>query len=150
MKNVRFIVLLFAFLLAAGLVWSEGKFGVGVIAGQPSGLSVNYLLGSRVSVDGAFAWSFIDNGSLYVHGDMQYRIFEIVNIDPGNLIFVSGIGARLLFLSNINLGLRIPVGLSFNFRRVPIELFLEIAPTLELIPATKFSAGAAVGVRYYF
>jgi hypothetical protein len=48
------------------------------------------------------------------------------------------------------IGPRAPVGLSYNFRKVPIEVFGEIALVLDLIPATGADLDLALGGRYYF
>jgi hypothetical protein len=46
--------------------------------------------------------------------------------------------------------MRIPFGLSYEFERTPIELFLEVVPMIDLIPATEIGMAGAVGFRYYF
>ena len=60
-----------------------------------------------------------------------------------------GIGGRLKTKDG-RLGLRVPFGLSYNFKENPFDLFIEITPTLDLVPATDFEIGAALAVRYLF
>ncbi len=43
-----------------------------------------------------------------------------------------------------------PVGISYEFEKTPVELFLEVVPMLDLIPSTEVDMGGAVGFRYYF
>jgi hypothetical protein len=42
------------------------------------------------------------------------------------------------------------VGLSYEFDGAPLDVFLEVVPTLDLIPGTAFDLGAGLGLRYYF
>jgi hypothetical protein len=36
------------------------------------------------------------------------------------------------------------------FARVPVDIFIELAPILDLVPETDFTVNGAVGVRYFF
>jgi len=66
------------------------------------------------------------------------------------LPFYYGIGARIKTLDDVTLGVRVPLGLSYIFSDVPVDLFVELAPLLDLIPKTNFRINAAVGGRFYF
>jgi hypothetical protein len=50
----------------------------------------------------------------------------------------------------MRLGVRIPFGIAYQFSEVPVDVFLEIVPVLDLNPSTSGSINAALGVRYYF
>jgi phage tail sheath protein FI len=53
-----------------------GGFGLGILLGLPTGISVAYRPDTgRVYADAALAWSF-DRGTLHVHGDVLLRWFE--------------------------------------------------------------------------
>jgi len=45
---------------------------------------------------------------------------------------------------------RFPLGLAYMFRKVPLDLFLELSPSLIIFPGTAFDAGAGLGIRYWF
>jgi hypothetical protein len=60
------------------------------------------------------------------------------------------VGARLGFGDVVDLGVRIPVGIAYEFANDPFELFFEIVPVLNLYPGTDFDANGGFGVRYYF
>jgi len=50
----------------------------------------------------------------------------------------------------VGLGIRFPVGVAYLFDDAPVDLFLEVAPTLDLVPGTYLDFDAGLGVRYYF
>lgn len=144
------VVLLLALVTVAGV---SAQTSVGVIAGEPTGLSVRQVLGGIASLDLAVAWSLVPRGeneaggSLYVHLDYQ-QYFEQINVDVVQLLFFVGIGPKI-YLSDVPvIGARVPVGLFYNFPDLPLEAFLEIAPGLNLIPATEFDVMGAIGLRY--
>lgn len=136
--------------IGTGGVWAAGDFGLGIIAGQPTGVTAKQWLGVNVSVDAALAWSFVHEGALYFHTDLQFHSFGRQPIEDGRLGVYAGAGGRILVTDTVNVGFRVPLGILYLFGGVPLDLFLEIAPTLELFPATAMSGGAAIGMRYYF
>jgi hypothetical protein len=136
--------------LGTATAWTEGDFGLGIVLGQPTGISAKYWLSVRSSIDGAAAWSFVHKGSLYLHVDYQYYVFDLASVQSGRLGFFLGLGGRLLFADDFNLGLRVPLGLIYLFSDLPLDVFLEVVPIMELLPATAASGGAAIGLRYYF
>ncbi len=119
--------------------------GLGVIVGQPTGLSAISWLGGGNALDFVAAWSFRDNGSFYLHADYQFHGF----VDRPLTLF-SGIGGFVLLQDDPALGMRIPLGISILFQRAPMDLFFEVAPGLTLVPATDFFVGGGVGFRFYF
>jgi len=47
-------------------------------------------------------------------------------------------------------GAHLPVGLDMLFTSVPIELFLEVAPGLRILPFVDFAVFGGFGARYFF
>jgi hypothetical protein len=128
----------------------EKGFGLGVILGEPTGISAKYWVGTRNAVDGGLAWSFRHNGYFNVHADYLWH-FPLKFEDVERLNFYVGIGGRLGFGSGSTVvGARIPVGLVYWPGGVPLDVFLEVAPILDLAPATEFTANGGVGVRFFF
>ena len=64
--------------------------------------------------------------------------------------FYYGIGGRLKATSDSRLGLRVPIGLNYIIKDNPLDLFVELVPMLDLVPATSFTINAAIGIRYFF
>ena len=54
------------------------------------------------------------------------------------------------FGNRFKVGIRIPVGAAYVFESIPLDIFLEVVPIVELIPAVAPSLGGGIGIRYYF
>ena len=143
--------LIFIIIVSASFIHSQNKgFGLGIIVGEPTGVSFKYWTGSNSAFDGAIAWSFINGGALHIHADYILHSFNLIRIESGKLPFYYGIGGRIKFLDDAGIGVRVPVGLTYIFDDTPIDIFLEIVPILDLTPKTDFKINAAIGGRYYF
>ena len=150
MKKIKYTVILFTILfLSAANAQSKG-IGLGLIVGEPTGISFKYWTGSTTAFDAALAWSFIDEGAFHIHGDYIFHNFTLITIPEGKLPFYYGIGARIKTANDTKLGVRVPLGLAYLFNSAPIDIFLEIVPILDLTPKTDFAINAALGARYYF
>ncbi len=135
-------------------------FGLGVILGLPTGISGAYHpTEGRVFYDAALAWSF-DRGSLHVHGDVLLRLADLRTEEIQDVHFplYLGIGPRTRFGDSpytydedyVEIGVRVPVGMSFVHEGLPFEAFVELAPGINLFPATTALFDAAIGGRFYF
>lgn len=131
-------------------VRADGNLGLGVIAGEPTGVSMKVWTTNRTAVDGAVAWSFDD--AIHMHGDYLWHFFDRVDVDEGYLPLYVGIGARAQIEDGggDEFGLRIPLGVSYLFEDTPIDLFAEVAPVMNLAPDTDLEAEAGIGLRYFF
>ncbi len=130
------------------------RFGVGIIAGEPSGLSLKGYLSSQLAIDAIVAWSFVDD-SLTLVGDVIYDFFDIpVNTSKVTVPFYAGAGARIGFNAGKNdktkVGIRIPVGVAVQWTQYPIEVFIEAGPGIEVAPETEFDISGGIGARFYF
>jgi hypothetical protein len=140
--------------------FAEARLGLGLIAGEPTGLSVKYWLDKEHAVDGAAAWSFWDGKGFQVHGDFLWHQFDLLDDPSGfdaSVPLSFGVGARLKFREGRHrgdeddtvFGLRVPIGVSFLFEGQPFDIFAEIVPTLDFTPAVDLNFGAAIGMRFY-
>jgi len=139
----------------------KDQLGVGVIVGEPTGLSLKYWLDKEHAIDGAAAWSFWDGNGFQLHADYLWHNFDLLG-EPsgldGKLPIYYGVGARLKFRddkrkhddnSDTVFGIRIPVGISCLCDNKPFDLFVEIAPIPDLTPDVELSFSIAVGMRFY-
>lgn len=132
------------------------RFGAGIIAGEPTGLSMKGYLAKQLSLDAIAAWSFNDKAFTII-GDALYDIFDI-KIDESRITlpFYAGGGARIAVKSDKRgnndtiFGVRVPVGVAVQWEKYPVEVFGEIAPGIDMVPSTGFDLSGGVGVRYYF
>ncbi len=152
MKRIILFVITLIFVLTNCSFSQDKGFGLGVILGEPTGVSAKSWISSTTAIDAALAWSFVDNGALHIHADYLIHNFQLISIDgKGKLPVYYGIGARIKFGNDdTRLAVRIPVGIDYMFGDAPVDIFLEVVPMLELIPKTKFQFNAALGARYFF
>jgi hypothetical protein len=130
----------------------QGPFGLGIMVGEPSGVSGKFYLNRTNAIQGALAWSFSNDNELLLQGDYIYQRYDIITVKKGLLPVYFGIGGRIVFRearSNL-IGVRVPVGLDYIFEGAPLDIFAEIVPILDLAPDTEFDFGAALGIRYFF
>lgn len=146
-KYATAIVLIF--ILFGGTATAEGNFGLGAMAGEPSGITGKLYLSNTIAVDTTVSWSFISD-KFYVHSDYLHHFPGIFGTDIPTLAGYTGIGGMIELKDNPEIGLRIPFGLSYTIPDTPVELFFEIAPLVLLAPETEGSLNGGLGARYYF
>lgn len=127
-----------------------GNFGLGVVLGEPAGISAKLWLGGTSAIDGTVAWSFAQNPAVSVHADYLFHFFDLITVPEGRLPLYVGIGGAVSISDDPDVGVRVPVGITYLFDAAPLDLFLEIAPILLLFPATTFDFSGGIGIRYYF
>ena len=150
-KKLIKISLLLGLVCATNIFATGNKSsGIGIILGNPTGLSFKFLDTRSTHFNAALSWSFKKETDLHIYTDYIFKRFNTVRFSPNfSMTPTMGIGGRLK-TNDGKLGLRVPFGLSYNFKEIPFDLFLELAPTLDLVPATDFEIGAALAMRYLF
>ena len=125
---------------------------MGIILGEPTGISVKSWTGSTTAFQGAVAWSFSSSGALHIYADYIFHDFHILEIEgAGKLPVYYGIGAKVKFKTeDTRLGVRVPLGIGYLLQNAPVDFFLEVVPILNLTPSTSFTINAATGARYFF
>ena len=154
MKQVRLtaaIVCLLISLRASSRAQDHG-FGAGIIIGEPTGITVKGWLNPTNAIDGGLAWSFSRGTSLHLHADYLWHSFHVFETNE-KLPLYYGIGMRIKTADHgddSRLGVRMVVGVDYMFRDAPVDLFLEVAPILDLTPATELQMNAGLGARFWF
>jgi hypothetical protein len=135
---------------------NEHRFGAGIILGDPTGLSLKYWLNDTMAIDSAIGASFNDDGdndsNFYMHADVLWHNFDLIKVPQGRLPIYFGVGALVRFRDNADdqLGVRIPVGVSYMFEQAPIDIFAEIGPAIDIVPDVRGEVTAGVGIRFWF
>ena len=156
MKSIKKSLLLFFALGLIGLFSTTttaqntngGKTGLGVMIGEPTGITLKSWFNQKNSIDAGLAWSLSGNDAIYIHADYQWH--KWLDVEKGNLAFFYGIGGRAIFANDTHFGVRIPLWLTYLAAEAPLEFFLEVAPVIDLIPDTDGDADGGIGIRYYF
>lgn len=143
----------------------DSGFGAGIMLGDPTGISLKTWLNSDRALGFGIAWGTVGHGYFHLHGDYLFHNTNLITVSKGKLPLYYGPGIRMRFWgdhdhddhghnhdhdNSVDLGIRFPVGLAYLFDGAPVDVFLEVVPTLDLVPSTDFDLDAAIGARYWF
>jgi hypothetical protein len=130
---------------------TDKNLGVGIMIGEPTGITIKSWTGGNNAFDLGAAWSLGRYEAFYLHGNYLWHNYEIFNeVDSGSLPLYYGIGGRIVFDDNdARLGARVPVGVNYLFEDAPIGIYIEAAPILDIAPSTDFNVDGTLGVRFY-
>lgn len=145
------IILLCALLCGLAAKAQQDGFGLGIIIGEPTGLSFKKFISDNKAIDGALAWSLRGEGAVHIHADVLWHNFDLINVSKGRLPLYYGIGGRITAPAHhdANFGVRIPVGLAYMFDGAPVDIFFEVVPILDLVPSSDVTFNGAIGARFY-
>lgn len=142
--------------LLAALVWSvparadSGSFGLGLILGQPTGVTGAYQLSDNTMIDGALGLGWVDDRDFYLHVEFDYFLPTLVRGNSVELSAYLGIGGFFVAHHDPGIGARAPFGLSLDFTSVPLQIFLEASLLFLVVPDVDLDVRGALGFRYYF
>lgn len=139
--------------------YEKGSFGAGLIIGEPTGVTLRLYLKDDQAVQAAVGSAFV-GGGLQVHADYCFHPWILQERDTYTLPVYFGPGVRLIRYEEgrdahyYALGLRAVVGFVFDFKNVPLDVFLEIAGVGEYGfrdgKGFGLSLNGGGGIRYYF
>jgi hypothetical protein len=154
---------------ARGEAFEANKgFGLGLMLGAPTGLSLKYYLDESHALDAGVGVSrYLRHGrrdGLHLHADYLWHPVVLAKADPFWVPLYFGLGARLFDFDDYDdrdgdhdgtaIGLRAPIGVMLDFNEVPVDVFLEFALVVDLLVSTDDHAdvdlNGALGARYYF
>ena len=150
MKKLMVITILAVLVFTGNTFAQDKKLGLGIIVGEPTGLSGKYWLSDTTAVDAAAAWSFDGDNEVQIHADYLWHKLDLITISNHQVPLYYGLGGRIKFADDTKVGLRIPVGLTWMIPKTHIDVFGEVAPIMDLAPDTDFHLNAAIGARFYF
>lgn len=137
----------------------KGTFGIGIILGEPTGISAKLYLKDDQALQAGVGFAFIGDG-LHMHVDYVLHPWILQSRDSFVLPVYIGPGVRLINYNDgrdnhlFAIGLRAVAGLLFDLKTVPLDVFVEVAGVIELKfrDNDKFglTLNAAAGARYYF
>lgn len=125
--------------------------GVGIMIGEPTGVSLKQWMTEQTALDAAAAWSFENEGAFHAHMDYLVHRPGLAEADAGRVLLYAGIGGRVKAeADDSRIGVRIPLGVDYVFAGPPLDVFFEVVPVLDVAPETDFRVNGGIGVRYYF
>jgi hypothetical protein len=138
----------------------KGAFGIGLIVGLPTGITAKLYLEDDQAVQGALGVNFV-SGGVHVHSDYVFHPYIVQDKEEFTMPVYVGPGARLVQYRDgrdgdnyVALGARGVAGMLFDFKELPLDVFLEVALVLEYGFADDQGFAATIdvggGARYYF
>lgn len=138
----------------------KGTFGVGVVLGEPTGLCAKLYLDDDTAIQGALGFNFYGTG---IQVNAEYVLHPYIVQDRPAFVLPLYVGPGLRFIqydggrgedNHYAVGLRVVGGMLFDFKDVPLDVFLEVAGVVEYDFKDGEGVGLALnlgaGVRYYF
>jgi hypothetical protein len=141
---------------------SNGTFGLGLELGGPSGINGKYFLSDSGALNfglGADGYYRGRGDGLHLYFDYLWHPLSLANPPEFQLPFYVGIGGRIWDFSDDNddavaFGIRVPIGVAFDFNNVPLDVFIQLTPTLDFFSGYADNAGFwfdfSVGIRFWF
>lgn len=161
-KTFIFLILCVGFAAA-----QDRGVGIGLIVGEPTGISTKIWTSHTNAVDIGLEWSsgdgylmrmgngywhYVNETYVHIHANYLWHSFDAIRSEERFPLYY-GVGTTIRSgqSSPYNwLGVRGTFGVEWLPRPVPIDVFLEIVPTLQLAPFSDFGFSAGIGTRYYF
>ena len=134
-----------------------GSNGIGLVLGEPTGLSAKTYVTETQAIDAALSYS-LRTDSIWLHGDYLFHSNKMSRrVHGGQWVPYGGVGALLYFSDSKKkqdthalVAARGPLGLMFYLEDAPVELFAEVALIVGILPETAVGLGGGLGGRYLF
>ena len=157
------IIALCLVLAVQGSVAQVRGFGLGVIIGEPTGISAKLWTSTVNAFDFGLGWSIggdrignnkgaYDGGSrAHFHMDYLWHVFAAIHSSERFPLYY-GLGGRMNTGGgyDVSLAVRGVFGIAWLPHNTPIDAFLELVPSLQLTPSAGFGIDAGIGGRYFF
>lgn len=142
-------------------------FGLGLELGEPTGITGKYFLSADRALDFGVGeiYNYVDRTGIHIYADYLFHPVSLVSAEAFELPFYVGIGGRFWNFTDhpangvddsaSAIGIRVPLGISFDFNSVPLDIFLQIVPVLDFYSgyaahSVYLDFDVSVGVRYWF
>ncbi len=148
-------------------------FGLGLELGDIGGVSGKLFVTRNQAIDfgigDLYEGYYVDhnNGGIHLYADYLWHPFVLTKVEAFELPFYVGVGGRFWDFgyacdaggnncrSADLFGIRVPLGITFDFNNVPLDIFVQVVPTLDFYhqyePHTVYlDFDFSVGIRYWF
>jgi hypothetical protein len=145
-------------------------FGLGLELGEPFGLNGKWFYSTSRAIDFGIGdiYDYYDYRGIYIYGDHLWHPVSLVNAAAFELPLYIGVGGSLWHWEDYRfaphpdgnaLGVRVPIGVTFDFNNTPLDIFIQIVPTVNIFAdaprdymrdTVGFFVDGSVGIRYWF
>ena len=165
---------------SGGAFEANKTFGLGLELGSPTGINGKYFLSPTGAIDFGVGYVYgcygfgcpdfpVDGFHTYI--DYLWHPFSFVHAPAFELPFYVGVGGRFFdfryryardtYYGGYGFGVRVPIGISFDFNTIPLDVFIQVVPTLDFWAGDYYNfcngcshVGAgfdfSAGARYWF
>ncbi len=142
----------------------KGSLGAGIILGEPTGVCAKLYLEDDQAVQAALGFTFV-SGGFQAHADYVFHPWILEERDQFTIPAYVGPGVRVMQHgagrdgdSDFRVGARAVAGLLFDFKEIPLDVFVEVAGVAEFrfgsedpdINGFGLALNGGLGARYYF
>lgn len=157
MKNITMFLIIAMLCLTKSLFSGSSRpFELGVVLGEPSGVSARLWTGKN-SIDLALGMGY---NSFSLHGSFLFHKISNFDIEGYKLPFYYGPRVQIgdsrdnsRFSDDktrTKFGVYFNMGTSYMFKSIPFNLFIEVAPGIQLGDVSGFDICGGIGFRYVF
>lgn len=142
-------------------------FGLGLELGTPSGLTGKYFLSDTNALQFGLGWYngyYKNHYGVHIYGDYLWHPLSLLSEAAFELPLFIGVGLQFnsfedrrdrIYDEGTGFGIRVPVGIAFDFNNVPLDIFLQVVPSINFYSgyareSTGFWIDFSVGIRFWF
>lgn len=132
---------------------NEG-IAVGAQLFSPTGITAKATISETAAITGVLGFNFNEFNNII---NLQANLIlngnsDSFNVESGVLRPYYGVGVNFLFSENSDtgIGFRIPLGMEYSLQDQPVELYMDIAPTVNVETSSAFFLSSSMGLRYFF
>lgn len=148
---LSFIIIIATLAVMDSAQAQDRKFGIGGIIGDPDGITAKGWLSESTAIAGAisvdlgsdFSWFLIQADFLKQNTLAVWEEALLQSHFGGGVRVVTGDFSEYI-------AIRAPIGVDVNAIDAPVEVFMDIVPTIDVDPEVYFYFTGAMGFRYYF
>src|SRR5690606_33708940 len=116
-------------------------FGLGLELGAPSGLTGKYFLSDSNALQfglGGYRGYYRDYYGYHLYLDYLWHPVSLASVSAFELPLFIGVGGKFwdfedrrgrVYDDAIGFGIRVPVGIAFDFNNVPLDVFFQLVPS---------------------
>jgi len=160
MRKYLFLSMLVIF--TASAYAQDRHFGLGVVFGEPTGISAKYWTRENNALSFGLGWYpqtvvrrfgyyYYTDTRFHIHADYLWHDFNAIRSSERFPLYY-GVGAEVESggIPDPGVGVRGVFGIAWMPHNASLDVFLEVAPTLFLSPPAGFGIGLGLGSRYFF
>ncbi|MBL0212519.1 MAG: hypothetical protein IPQ07_01395 [Myxococcales bacterium] len=156
---------------------SNGKFGLGIELGAPSGLNGKFFLSPNRALNFGVGWlydqgnfnnrNYARNGGIHLYLDHLWHPVSLSDNPTFKLPLYIGVGGafwtfdsgRDRINNNVSaIAVRVPFGIAFDFNKIPLDVFAQLTLVVDLFFGDygstygHFGPGleGSIGARFWF